>query len=327
MARVRVTEEVLRCLAEKQYTYLCFLGEGAFSKVYLVRDNTGAEWACKASGQRALLEREAALLSRARHQSIPAFREYFTREALGFLVMEYVRGEILTRPDTHGKRAASLVDAALQLADTLMYLHEGLGVLYRDLKPENVMIGDEGKLKLIDFGCVVPIGGGRGEMAGTPGFAAPEQLAGAGDLTRACDVYAFGKILAFLLGCGSEPHRKTCRIRVGRIRVRPIKIRPMKARRILWRLVEACTRKEPQLRLPDMRSVTAALENTYYMHERLSKLSDPDRRATPAKLSKADRRATPAKHSDWDRAAMAGDLRVENYVRIVSAPYAWKLGR
>ncbi|HEX6202705.1 MAG TPA: serine/threonine-protein kinase [Thermoanaerobaculia bacterium] len=130
-------------------------------------------------------------------------RVYDLGEADGqhFLSMEYVDGEdlasLLRRIGRLPREKA--VDVARQLCAGLAAAHEQ-GVLHRDLKPANVMIDGRGRVRIADFGLAAPLGG-DGEGAdraaghgGTPGYMAPEQLAG-GPATVASDVYALGLVL------------------------------------------------------------------------------------------------------------------------------------
>jgi len=193
------------------------LGEGASSRVWLARDTRerGRVWAVKELDFRAicpadrpealeLFEREAGILLRLRHPSLPRVLHRFTQDGREFLVMERVEGPTLA--DVLRSRAEPLEEAlvaswGVQICEVLGYLH-GLRppVVYRDLKPSNVMVSVRGPLKLVDFGIARPMRPGRpGDTTayGTPGYAPPEQYQGRAE-TRS-DLYALGATLFELL--------------------------------------------------------------------------------------------------------------------------------
>ncbi len=189
------------------------LGEGATGRVYLARDTKlrGAVWAVKEVDYSALpieefeearhtFAREAELLKGLRHRSLPQVVDHFTIDDRDYLVMERVEG-----PTLEGilcKRSVPLpqdrvVELGLGLSETLHYLHHRTPpVIYRDLKPANVMVTLDGEVKLIDFGIarsIRPSKAGDTTAYGTPGFAPPEQYQGRSE--PASDVYALGVTL------------------------------------------------------------------------------------------------------------------------------------
>lgn len=148
---------------------------------------------------------EAEALARLDHPNIVPVYEAGEHEGQPYLVLEHVPGqtlaamaaEILADP----REAARLVKT---LAEAMAFAHDR-GVLHRDLKPANILIGTDGRLRLTDFGLTQGMEGGRqltatGQMLGTPGYAAPEQLASApGAVGIAADVYGLGAVLYHLL--------------------------------------------------------------------------------------------------------------------------------
>ncbi len=218
------------------YLPVRFLGEGAFSTVYLVRNGRGQSLACKVSENIGLLHREAELMKRLAH---PLFTEFveFWQDISGYLIMEYAAGSTLeeTLERRGGFSAECVTRAGIELALGLGCMHEQCGMAYRDLKPANMILCQNGKMKLIDLGCACALGEVPSAKAGSPGFAAPEQMRKEGKITAACDVYGLGKTLEAMLG------------------MRAAKCGGLK------RLILCCTREEAEKRLPDMRSAAAAL--------------------------------------------------------------------
>lgn len=259
-------EEVQAGLRRHGYRLGRLLGKGHFASVYLVEDREGERFACKVSDNAELLWKEARCLELPDHPLFPKY-ETFWQEDKGYLVMEYVPGRTLEelRMCRGGFSASAVARIGGELASGLGCLHERCGMLYRDVKPANIILCENGRIKLVDFGCVCPLGERPGQMAGTPGFAAPEQLQAEERLTERCDVYGLGRTLESLLGAGGIRRRAGRGVwkGVGRRGLPDIRKRAergsLTGRSRLLRVLAACTREAPQERLPDMQSVALAL--------------------------------------------------------------------
>lgn len=186
------------------------LGEGASGRVYLARDTKerGRVWAVKEIDYSALppaefaearqhFQREAELLKGLRHPSLPVVADHFQQDSRDYLVMERVEGptlEGLLKGGPDPLPEARVLALGLALVGTLHYLHHRRPpVVYRDLKPANVMVAMGGGIKLIDFGIARSARPGKvGDTTayGTPGYAPPEQYQGR--TVPASDVYALG---------------------------------------------------------------------------------------------------------------------------------------
>lgn len=212
----------------EKYRRIRLLGRGAFAKVYLVEDPAGRIYACKVCEQAELSDREAGFQRETDHPLFPALLDFWREEDRGCLLMEYVPGEslesILRREGALREEKAA--EIGVRLAEGLMYLHEKeKPLIFRDVKPSNVMLMPEGGVKLVDFGCVCPPGK-RDDRAGTPGFGAPEQFEPGGIHTVAADVYGLGRTLQEMTG-------RNCR-------------------GLLKRITDRCTAPGPEERLPNM---------------------------------------------------------------------------
>ena len=180
------------------YRFMRVIGSGAFSKVYLVEDKNGRQFACKVSRQVKMLEREAEMLGRLYHPLFPAYVGYEEEEGAGRLFMEYIPGRSLGQVARlrGGFSPKQTMRIAEELADGLRYLHERQPtVLYRDLKPENILVCENGHIKVIDLGCACYQDEQGEAKVGTPGFAPPEQLMPGETAGIYSDVYGLGKTL------------------------------------------------------------------------------------------------------------------------------------
>lgn len=239
---VQIGEHTLRELAQHGYQWRGLIGKGGFSEVHLVERADGKRFACKISGLGKMAEREAGWLKDLCHPLFPAFEAFWCGQE-SFLVMEYIAGETLEarRRQLGAIEAAEVCRIGLRLTEGLCFLHEEKELLFRDVKPSNIILDGAGGIKLVDAGCICHIGE-RTSAAGSPGFAAPEQLLAGAVPDESCDVYGLGKTLAYALG-GKE-HTENRKGGCGEK---------------LDRLLRACTRQEPERRFPDMRSVSRAL--------------------------------------------------------------------
>ncbi len=144
-------------------------------------------------------EREANMLATLNHPSIPRIYDYFTNDDRSYLVLEFIHGKDLEAviSDTNGFLPEDqVISWALQLCDVLSYLHAHKPdpVIFRDMKPSNVMINHNGDVVLVDFGIAKSFQSGqKGTMIGTEGYSPPEQYRGeAGPLA---DIYSLGATL------------------------------------------------------------------------------------------------------------------------------------
>ena len=263
--------------ADNRYRVERYLGEGGSGRVYLVVcQEDSCCYALKVSADdevsRVSLYREARILSSVVHPAFPTVREIWEAHGRVCLVMSYIRGRtlqmLMDRKLYQGEKCFEpdeVLSWMMQLAEGLSYLHRH-SVIYRDLKPSNVMVTDSGQLGLIDFGAACILGDGMevGEM-GTPGFAPPEQyshVCGPGPRT---DVYGFGALLHFLL-TGDCPAEKI-------FFFREIRLCPKSGRqwsvgervfrrgqlRIMNQLVLKCTAREPEKRRTSWRRISRML--------------------------------------------------------------------
>jgi eukaryotic-like serine/threonine-protein kinase len=148
-------------------------------------------------------EREANILATLSHPSIPQIYDYFTQGDRSFLVQEFIEGSDLEAylEKMPGLLSADLVvEWAIQLCDVLSYLHNHKPdpIVFRDMKPSNVMLDQHQRIRLIDFGIARGFAAGqKGTMIGTEGYSPPEQYRGEASPTG--DIYALGATLHHLL--------------------------------------------------------------------------------------------------------------------------------
>lgn len=155
--------------------------------------------------------REVSLLSRLRHEHLPRIYDHFTDPHHWYLVMEFIEGETLEDSLQSTPSGALSLKETLsigrQLCDVLHYLHTlSTPIIFRDVKPANIMRTSTGRLYLIDFGIARRFVPGRRRdtgALGSPGYAAPEQY-GLAQTTAQSDIYSLGATLQTLV-TGKEP--------------------------------------------------------------------------------------------------------------------------
>ncbi|HEY3363837.1 MAG TPA: serine/threonine-protein kinase [Symbiobacteriaceae bacterium] len=155
--------------------------------------------------------RELAIGRKLRHPAISRLIAAREDGQYPYLALEYIEGDQLARVLDSGPPAVDVVaDYARQLADLLAYCHSQ-GVIHRDLKPSNIIVGQDGRLHVIDFGIASVQGmprvtwRGFSSLAGTAEYMAPEKIRGERGTPRV-DIYAFGITLYEML-TGQVPYR------------------------------------------------------------------------------------------------------------------------
>jgi eukaryotic-like serine/threonine-protein kinase len=201
-------------IASGRYRIEHELGEGGMATVYLARD----EELDRAVAIKILHEhlagdeafharflREARLASRLSHPNVVRVYDAGESEGRPFIVMECVRGAPLARSGRlPGDR---VVELGVQACLGLQHAHDA-GLIHRDVKPANLLVRDDGVLKIADFGIARAVESTRytqvGTVLGTAAYLAPERVSGS-DATSASDVYALGAVLYELL-TGRAPY-------------------------------------------------------------------------------------------------------------------------
>lgn len=184
------------------------IGKGGMGCVYQVYSGeNNRQYAAKIieNTMESLGEQEARLLLKLNHPMLPEIREYFHYEYFTVIIMEFIYGcnmeEYIKKNGPVSKKKAVLY--LRQLSDVLTYLHgQKPPVIYRDLKPSNIMVENKDSLKLIDFGTARSFKGESGNdtvALGTPGYAAPEQLSGVAQSDARTDIYSLGATMYYIL--------------------------------------------------------------------------------------------------------------------------------
>jgi len=203
---------------QDRYLILGLLGAGGMSNVYKGRDlhfpNVQKLVAIKEMTSMVSdqtmhemivtnFEREADLLATLSHPAIPRIYDYFIYNNSLYLVMEFIDGsdlEALLAETDDFMPEQQVVEWAIELCDVLSYLHnhQPEPVVFRDMKPSNIMIDQHAHIRLIDFGIArVFQPGQKGTMIGTEGYSPPEQYRG--EASPPGDIYALGATLHHLL--------------------------------------------------------------------------------------------------------------------------------
>lgn len=251
-----------------------FLG-GGMSHVYRARDTLiGGTVALKILSDaanrdpdaRARFLREARMARNVSHENIVAIYDFGEEQGRPYMVMEFLRGETLRSAIEHGRTGdlASRLRIAIQIARAMECIH-AQGIIHRDIKPDNINLSPDGKVKLMDFGIAKTEDMSitrAGFTLGTPHYMAPEQVMGQ-KLTPLVDIYAFG-ILLFELLTGVKPIQADTVERIFyEILRKPLDLTPMRLLGLpaaLCDLVTRCTAKSPAERVQSFTAVRDGLE-------------------------------------------------------------------
>jgi serine/threonine protein kinase len=260
-----------------RYKVLGVLGGGGMGTVYQARDlnfpdvkrlvavkemlNPNTDPNLRASTLKTF-QREANILATLTHPAIPKIFDFFDQNDRAYLVMEYINGLDMENMMTRTKEipVEKILEWSIDLCDVLDYLHKNQPepIIFRDMKPSNVMIDSLGKVRLIDFGIAKNfVSGVKNTMIGTEGYSAPEQYKG--DVNPLSDIYSLGATLHHVLT------RRDPRLEPPfSFNERPIKELNAKAPQGLVDVVSKALSFEPKDRFQSCSEMKAALEKVRY---------------------------------------------------------------
>lgn len=249
--------EVVGSLLKDRYEIIAELGKGGMSIVYLARDKSlGSYWAVKQVKKDTKVDisafkKEVELLASLNHSDIPRIVDRVETDSDYFVVMDFIDGISLGKKLIQEKhlREEDIVEWAKMLCDVLYYLHtvRENPIVYRDMKPDNIMLTKAGRVKLIDFGIAKECERNKVQTepsVGTKGYAAPEQYkSGSNILDERTDIYSLGATL-FTLATGIVPGKPPKAIT-------PIReINPLLSEGLEY-IIYKCTRDDPKERYKD----------------------------------------------------------------------------
>ncbi len=202
-------------LVDGKYRILRKIGQGGMSVVYMaINERVNKTWAIKEVRKDGVsnfdvvkqgLIVETDMLKRLDHPHLPSIIDVIDGDGSFLIVMDYIEGQTLSKilEDYGPQPQESVIDWGKQLCDVLGYLHSRKPpIIYRDMKPSNVMLKPDGNIVLFDFGTAREYKLSSQEdttCLGTRGYAAPEQYGGHGQTDARTDIYCLGATLYHLL--------------------------------------------------------------------------------------------------------------------------------
>ncbi len=203
-----------------KYEILKLIGKGGMSHVYLVMDREGKKYAMKEIEKKEnafhSAMAEVKVLKKLDHPLLPQIELIIDQTDVFYVVMDYIEGQPLSSilKEKGARPQKEVIRWAKDLCRVLHYLHtQKPPIIYRDMKPANIMLLPDGNIKLIDFGIAREYKEQHLEdtvCLGTRGYAAPEQFFGKGQTDRRTDIYGMGATLYHLLTGdppGNPPYR------------------------------------------------------------------------------------------------------------------------
>lgn len=256
-------------LVDGKYKILNKVGQGGMSVVYLaMNEKANKQWAVKEVRKDGVkdfevvkqgLVAEIDILKKLSHPNLPSIVDVIDSEESFIIIMDYIQGNSLNKAlaEYGAQPQENVIEWAKQLCDVLGYLHSRTpAIIYRDMKPANVMLKPDGNVTLIDFGTAREFK--EKNLAdttclGTVGYAAPEQFGGMGQTDARTDIYCLGATLYHLV-TGMNPCEP------------PYEIKPIREINPglssgLERIILKCTQRDPNDRYQSAAELMYALEH------------------------------------------------------------------
>lgn len=256
-------------LIDGKYKILNKIGRGGMSTVYLaINEKANKPWAVKEVRKNGISNRELVkqslmveinLLKKLKHKGLPSIVDIIDQQDNYLIVMDYIEGITLENimQEEGVQPQEKVVDWAIQLCDVLQYLHTRKpAIIYRDMKPSNIMLRSDGSVVLIDFGTAREFKERHVEdttCLGTQGYAAPEQFGGMGQTDERTDIYSLGATM-YRLVTGHNPSEPP-------YEMYPITHWNPRLSTGLEGIIAKCTSKDPKSRYQSVQEVRYALEH------------------------------------------------------------------
>lgn len=256
-------------IIDGKYKILNKVGQGGMSVVYLaMNEKANKQWAIKEVRKDGVkdfelikqgLIVETDMLKKLSHPSLPSIVDVIEDDNTFLIVMDYIQGNPLSKTlEEYGAQSQeNVVEWAKQLCDVLGYIHSRKPpIIYRDMKPANVMLKPDGSITLIDFGTAREYKSKNiadTTCLGTIGYAAPEQFGGMGQTDARTDIYCLGATLYHLV-TGMNPCEPPYEIK-------PIRqINPALSNG-LEKIIMKCTQRDPDARYQSCAELMYDLEH------------------------------------------------------------------
>lgn len=280
-------------IIDGKYKILNKIGQGGMSIVYLaMNERANKQWAIKEVRLDSVqdfgvikqgLLAETDLLKKLKHPNLPSIVDVIDGEGSLLIVMDYIEGKSLgSILKGYGAQSQKdVIDWARQICGVLGYLHSRQPpVIYRDMKPDNIMLRQDGRIMLIDFGTAREF---KDNVAadtvclGTRGYAAPEQYGGRGQTDARTDIYCLGATMYHLL-TGHDPGEPP-------YEMYPIRYWNPDLSSGLEEIVRKCTQYNPEDRYQSCGELMDALEHYYQLDIEFRKVQRRKWKAFLAMLS------------------------------------------
>ena len=256
-------------LVDGKYRILSKIGQGGMSVVYMaINEKANKTWAVKEVRKDGVLDFEAVkqglvaetdILKKLSHPNLPSIIDVIDTDDSFIIIMDYIEGNALSKSLTEfgAQPQEYVIEWAKQMCDVLGYLHSRQpAIIYRDIKPANIMLKPDGNIALIDFGTAREFK--EKNLAdttclGTVGYAAPEQYGGMGQTDARTDIYGLGATLYHLVtGCNpSEPPYE----------IKPIREINPSLSSGLERIIQKCVQRNPDERYQSAAELMYALDH------------------------------------------------------------------
>lgn len=268
-------------LIENKYKVIAQIGRGGMSTVWLaLNEKANKQWAIKEvrkssrNGSEIIKQNlitETKILTKLNHPNLPSIIDIIDGDNTYLIIMDYVEGRTLKDlvDDKGALPQNDVINYAIQLCSVLEYLHERKPpIIYRDMKPANIMLKPNGEVVLIDFGTAREFKEGQENdttSLGTRGYAAPEQYGGNGQTDQRTDIYNLGATIYHLV-TGKNPAKPP-------YEMRPIREWDPSLSSGLESIIMKCIETDPNQRYQSAAELKYALEHyveleTQYVNEK-----------------------------------------------------------